>query len=168
MVFARGTVPCDVLFIGEAPGKSEDVAGLPFWGPSGEKLDWIVRRSVAPFGLTWAMTNMVCCIPRKGAKTEKPPPEAIDACTPRLQEFVAIAEPRLIVCVGATARDMLSPDYLHTVRFERQIPQCHITHPGYIIKQPVAQQGLLLQQATVAIINALEDYSLIGPAEEGT
>lgn len=43
VVLARGSVPCDILFIGEAPGESEDCLGQPFVGPAGQLLDRIVR-----------------------------------------------------------------------------------------------------------------------------
>lgn len=42
----RGKVPCDVLFVGEAPGKSEDVLGKPFVGPAGQLLDRIVADAI--------------------------------------------------------------------------------------------------------------------------
>jgi uracil-DNA glycosylase len=72
VVLARGRVPCDVLFIGEAPGASEDVLGLPFVGPAGHMLDYIIERSIGEHnelrkekglpGLRVAMTNLVCCM----------------------------------------------------------------------------------------------------------
>lgn len=43
---ARGTVPCDVLFVGEAPGPSEDAIGQPFVGPAGKLLDQIIERAL--------------------------------------------------------------------------------------------------------------------------
>jgi uracil-DNA glycosylase len=54
VVLARGTLPCDVLFIGEGPGVSEDVTGRPFVGPAGSLLDHIVNTALAPEGTpTW-------------------------------------------------------------------------------------------------------------------
>lgn len=44
----RGSLPCDVLFVGEAPGESEDVLGKPFVGPAGHLFDHIVKRSLPP------------------------------------------------------------------------------------------------------------------------
>jgi len=43
----RGTVPCDLLFVGEAPGSSEDVIGRPFVGPAGQLLDEICKRALS-------------------------------------------------------------------------------------------------------------------------
>lgn len=86
VVLARGRVPCDVLFIGEAPGVSEDILNKPFVGPAGKLLDSIVEKAWekageevdtggsdpqgkfisgwAPSQATWCMTNLICCIPR--------------------------------------------------------------------------------------------------------
>lgn len=46
IVLARGTVPCDVLFVGEAPGASEDALGQPFVGPAGHLLDQVIERAL--------------------------------------------------------------------------------------------------------------------------
>lgn len=124
---ARGTVPCDVLFIGEAPGASEDALGQPFKGPAGLLLDCrdedrpgIVQRAL-PSHLEWseetqanvwkvdvpcAFTNLVACFPRwaKSRGDNEPEVSEIKACTPRLVEFVRLCRPRLIVLVGTIAR----------------------------------------------------------------
>ena len=47
IVLARGTIPCDILMVGEAPGLSENSRGLPFDGPAGHRLDQIVAKVVA-------------------------------------------------------------------------------------------------------------------------
>jgi len=44
--FYRGAIPCDILCVGEAPGKSENVIGQPFIGPAGKLLDHILKRAV--------------------------------------------------------------------------------------------------------------------------
>jgi uracil-DNA glycosylase len=92
-VFARGKLPCDVLFLGEAPGESENALGIPFIGIAGKQLDKVVSKAV-PSSLRVAFSNMVSCIPREvsGAKAEQPSDEQIKACAPRLQEFVKIAD----------------------------------------------------------------------------
>lgn len=51
VVLARGALPCDVLFVGEAPGKSEDAVGAPFVGPAGQLLDAIVAGALGSLGL---------------------------------------------------------------------------------------------------------------------
>src|SRR5580698_7314382 len=104
VVLARGTIPAQILFIGEAPGQSEDVLGSPFKGPAGKLLDYIVANSI-PSQYSYAMTNIVACIPRgdDGDKVALPPEESIKACAPRLVEFVNLCKPQLIICVGSLA-----------------------------------------------------------------
>lgn len=48
VVLARGQIPAEVLFVGEAPGEAEDTLGKPFKGPAGQLLDHIIRRSEPP------------------------------------------------------------------------------------------------------------------------
>lgn len=161
VVIARGSVPCDVLFVGEAPGESEDVLGRPFCGPAGQLLDRIISdafaawpKSVADVGVirySYALTNIVACIPREddGGKAAEPDPAAIRACAERLQEFVAICRPKLIVRVGALATKWCKPPSGCSV--------CDIVHPAAILRANIAHQGLMVQRATVILTNALEE-----------
>jgi len=167
VVLARGTVPCDVLFVGEAPGDSEDVVGRPFCGPAGILMDHILKRGV-PAGIRVALTNLVCCLPKydnltgepsrkNGVKGEPGDPE-VEACSPRLKEFVEIAEPSLLVAVGNLARDWLDPDYRRGIKFGRKIPMVSIQHPAYIKRQNIAHQGLLVQKCVVQVRNAVLEH----------
>lgn len=117
IVLCRGRLPCDILFIGEAPGTSEDRQGEPFIGPAGGLLDQIVCEALrnlnladlspvypdwwktAPIRLGW--TNIICCIPKvEGVKAGEPPAWAVKACAPRLRQFLTVAKPKLVVMVG--------------------------------------------------------------------
>lgn len=110
IVLARGTVPCDVLFIGEAPGESEDVLGEPFVGPAGHLLDTIWVEALDAHGdePSWAMTNVLACMPRipgdgwteKYVTGDDIPTEYIEACSERLNDFVHLCDPKIIVLVG--------------------------------------------------------------------
>lgn len=164
VVLARGIVPCDLLFVGEAPGESEDALGRPFVGPAGKLLDRIVARALDDLGpFDRAYTNLVACVPREeeGAKAGQPPDEAVKACRPRLEEFLVLADRgqrlRLLVAVGALARDWLDPGYRHSVRLPRPLPQVALVHPAAILRANVAQQGLLIQRAVVTLRNAVEE-----------
>lgn len=154
---ARGTVPCDVLFIGQAPGASEDARGRPFDGPAGNLLDQIIGRALPP-EVTYALTNLVCCFPRnaKAEGSEEPEYNEILSCRPRLIEFVNIAQPRLIVCVGALAAEYV--DHSDTVRC------IDIIHPAAILRKdmPQAQKNMAAQRAIVILRNAVEDMLQVG------
>jgi uracil-DNA glycosylase family 4 len=165
VVLARGTLPCDVLFIGEAPGVSEDVTGRPFVGPAGSLLDHIVATALAPEGTptcTVAFTNLVGCMPHadpdSGATFREPTPDEIKACKPRLEDFIDLADPQLIVCVGALARDWLDEKRRYHVRTHRPVPMVDIPHPAAILRANVAQQSLLVQRCIVTIANAADAY----------
>ena len=157
IVLARGKIPCDILFIGEAPGVSEDVLGLPFIGPAGKLLDQIITRSV-PSSLRVALTNLVGCIPKEGGtKTGEPDDESILSCKPRLEEFIGIANPRLIVAVGNLSRTFLERGMRDSVRIPREVKVAGIVHPAFILRQNVANQGLQIQRCVVTIANAVEE-----------
>lgn len=191
-VICRGTVPCDVLLIGEAPGESENALGKPFIGPAGKLLDRIVRDALAPvplcatcglvrrndLGADWicnqgharrdghggrdvttAFTNLVCCIPREadGDKAAAPNDEDVECCRPRLEEFVRIASPRLVVAVGSLARDYLDPKLKGHVELPEGVRTVAIKHPAAILRSPTASQGLDVQRCVVQIRDAVLD-----------
>ena len=170
VVLGRGSIPCDILFVGEGPGEGENATGVPFIGPAGKLLDQIIIRSIGAENrsrvaegkqpLTWGLTNLVCCIPRDeedGGKANEPDDDQIGACKPRLQEFVGLCQPKLIVCVGRLAEDWLKPGYKWSIKFDRVIPLVRIDHPAYILRQNIAQQGYMAQRAAVTVANAVED-----------
>ncbi len=159
VVLARGKIPCDLVFIGEAPGESENVLGRPFVGPAGKLLDRIIERSV-PEEVSYALTNLVCCIPRDedGSKTSVPPDEAIEACASRLKQFVRLANPRLIIAVGQLPKDWLEEDQKYSITFHKKIPRVNIIHPAAILRANIAQQGLMIQRCIVNVSTGITRY----------
>lgn len=147
---ARGSLPATVIFVGEAPGMSEDAIGLPFVGPAGHRLDQIIAAAL-PADVTYALTNLVACFPREAKSRGENEPERneILECRPRLIEFVNIAKPRLIVCVGKLASQYITHD--------STIPCVDIDHPAYILRMPLAQQQMATQKCIVVLRNAVED-----------
>jgi uracil-DNA glycosylase family 4 len=182
----RGTLPCTVLFIGEAPGFNEDGAGSPFVGPAGKRLDahiaeaWRLTGSSA----TYALTNLIGCIPKAPAdeddpdgtkiKVEEPPEDAIQACSPRIDSLVRIAKPLAIVTVGKVANRevggqgrFLLPgqDWLPWLGTDGWIEFVSIMHPAFILRQNIGQQGLSDQKNIVALahlLHALGDRGRVG------
>lgn len=159
VVLARGKLPCDVLFVGEAPGKTEDILGSPFVGPAGKLLDQIIERAV-PKGVRYALTNLIACIPLDDnlEKITEPPIEAVEACTPRLLEIIEIASPKLVVCVGTEARDWLDQKYSRCIPCK--VPMVSVLHPAYILRANFVQQGLLAQKCIVTVGTALDDQGI--------
>lgn len=162
VVLARGQIPCDVLFIGEAPGESEDSLGQPFKGLAGRRLDIIVNDALAAFPkIRKAFTNLLACIPREEGirKAPKLDPESVLACAPRLAEFVRICDPSLIVAVGREAEDYIDPRYKHSLvnEFHKRITVVKIDHPAFILRLPPVHQPNAMQRCTVTIRDAVEE-----------
>lgn len=135
-VFARGTLPCDVLFIGEAPGKSEDVIGLPFVGPAGKVFEtWVDN---VPY--TWAVTNLVSCRPtvaESGPNRQPTEAEQVN-CQPRLSEFIKLAKPRAIVFLGKLAENSwvgVSWNLSEIVAPDVGVPYLVLRHPAYVLRR---------------------------------
>ena len=174
VVLARGSVPCEILFIGEAPGFSEDALGRPFVGPAGQLLDDIIRHA-SPHCLEQrevngmliptyiperriAFTNLVCCIPKgkDGSKTAEPDHDDIMACQSRLYEFVSLCQPRMIVTVGKLAEEYVGGPYKSALRVPAGIKVVRIMHPAAILRTVTANQSLLRQKCIVQITKALQ------------
>lgn len=158
VVLCRGKLPCDVLFVGEAPGAAEDVLGRPFVGPAGKLLDWQIQEAqdAAGSSLRMAFTNLIACIPldASGRKTVEPPKDSIAACKPRLQEMVSIARPRALVMVGKLSQKMCPKNI--DWDFEAS---ADIIHPAAILRADLSQQGLANQKVTVTLRDLFEELT---------
>jgi uracil-DNA glycosylase len=98
------------MFVGEQPGDAEDLAGHPFVGPAGKLLD----RALADAGIERQVvyvTNVVKHFkwePRGKRRIHaKPNAGEISACRPWLETEIALLQPRVLVCLGATAAQAL-------------------------------------------------------------
>lgn len=161
---ARGSIPADILLVGEAPGPSEDVLGLPFCGPAGQLLDSMIvkagwqRTVVGGKPMRWCCSNLCGCIPKgeDGVKFTEPDDSQIEQCKPRLIELVGIVDPKLIVCVGKLATDWLEPGQKHSIKLGKKVPQISVKHPSWLLRCPDAQRGLEIQRCVIALKNAAE------------
>jgi uracil-DNA glycosylase family 4 len=172
-VFARGSLPCDVLLCGEAPGESENSLLVPFIGVAGKLLDQVVAQAtwaletVPDASLeagsrpwTWAMTNVVACIPRtEDGGYDEPSDEQIRSCQPRLEEMIRIAAPRIIVRVGKVAQDWIDGPggYKHALRPAPGIKLISFEHPARILRMSEAQKGLAIQRCVVTLVTTLRE-----------
>ena len=154
VVLARGKIPCDVLFIGEAPGESEDVLGQPFVGPAGKLLDRLIGQSEAG-DLKIAYTNVIGCFPRnvgednRNVKFTQPPKEAVKACRERLLDFVDIVKPKAVVFAGKFAWD--SSRTVVSERLSESAKMVMISHPAAILRAEEARRGIAEHQVRVIL-----------------
>lgn len=151
VVLARGKIPSPILFIGEAPGDSEDVIGKPFVGPAGQLLDSIIEQAIDG-QYDYALTNLVACIPKFDGTKGEPEKEHIEACRERLLEFIEMAKPRLLVLVGT-----LASKWVPTSSEVRDIARIRIPHPAFILRMNIAARPLEIKRAVATIAEAIED-----------
>ncbi len=103
IVWIRGTSDkdVDIVLIGEAPGKDEDLSGRPFVGRAGKVLDkWIEEAELT----NYAIVNIVKCRPPENRVPSK---AEIRACFPHLIRQLQELKPKLIIALGRTAMSIL-------------------------------------------------------------
>ena len=142
-VFADGTPAGRVMFIGEAPGRDEDRVGKPFVGRAGQLLD----KMLGSVGLNRAsncyITNVINWRP---PENRDPAPEEAAMCLPFLRRHIELADPSVIVLLGAVAARhvigitdgiMKSRGRWMEYRLgERMVPLLLTLHPAYLLRQP--------------------------------
>jgi uracil-DNA glycosylase len=109
-VFGEGTARAEVMLVGEQPGGKEDLAGRPFVGPAGQLLD----RALEEAGIDRAQTYVTNAVKHfkwqaRGKRRihQKPTWSEQMACRPWLEAELAVVQPRVLVCLGATASQSL-------------------------------------------------------------
>lgn len=154
VVLYRGSIPCDILFIGEAPGQSEDILAKPFIGPAGKLLDFIIKEALDSYNLTYGITNLVGCIPKdeNNEKVHEPDKECIMTCSSRLSELYKIAKPKAIICVGGLAKKYLITNIKKfQVDIPEQTPREAITHPSAILRAQDIDQSSMVKRCVIII-----------------
>lgn len=139
VVFGVGNPDAELLFIGEAPGENEDLQGEPFVGRAGQLLDLYLNGIGLDRGENIYIANILKCRP---PKNRDPKPEETQACLPWLRELTKIMRPKIIVCVGRIAAQVIiSPDFRvtkeHGVFFNRNGTLLMGTfHPAALLRDP--------------------------------
>ena len=137
-VFGAGNPDADVVFIGEAPGRDEDIQGEPFVGRSGQLLTKIM--SAIGYGRDDVfICNILKCRPPNNRDPQR---EEVVACEPHLKRQLAILNPRVICCLGrVAAQTLLGTDaslkrLRETVHFYEGIPVMATYHPAALLRNP--------------------------------
>jgi DNA polymerase len=143
VVFGEGDPHADLLFIGEAPGATEDSSGKPFVGRSGELLTKMIENVLQISRSDVYITNIVKCRP---PNNQVPTPTQAHTCQPYLLKQIELIKPKLIVTLGATAYHYLTGDEtsitkirgtLHKQKGYTIIPTYH---PSYLLRNPSAKK----------------------------
>lgn len=150
IVFGVGDPHARVMFIGEGPGRNEDLQGEPFVGAAGHKLDALLGLA----GLTREeiyIANVVKCRP---PGNRNPKPAEIEACAPFLREQIRSIWPDVLVCLGNFASQWVLRTEKGVTRLRGQLYQtghfvvCPTFHPAACIYhsdwQPLLESDLLM------------------------
>ena len=97
VVFGVGSPTSDLLFIGEGPGREEDLLGEPFVGRSGKLLDKLVSEEMGLDRSQFYIANVVKCRP---PNNRDPKPDEIAACRPWLAQQLDLIDPKVVVTLG--------------------------------------------------------------------
>ncbi len=103
LVFAAGNPEARVMFVGEAPGRDEDIAGMPFVGRSGKLLDLMM----AAIGLDRTRAYIANVVPWRPPGNRTPTPQETAICLPFIRRQIELADPDILVCLGQPATQTL-------------------------------------------------------------
>lgn len=144
-VFGVGDPAARWLFVGEGPGREEDLQGLPFVGPAGKLLDNMLAAMGLRRGDNAFIANVVKCRPTDpSGKDRAPTLQEMAACMPYLERQIALIQPSIVVALGKTAGlALLKCDPATPVARMRgvvhrlgSLPLVVTYHPAYLLRMP--------------------------------
>jgi DNA polymerase len=146
LVFSDGNPAARVMLVGEAPGRDEDIQGLPFVGRSGQLLD----RMLAAIGLDRTSVYIANVVPWRPPGNRTPTPQETAACRPFILRQIELADPDFLVCLGAPSAAELLNNTQGILRFRgqwrdfdtgrRTIRALATLHPAYLLRQPLQKR----------------------------
>ena len=137
VVFGDGVDTAKIVFIGEAPGESEDLSGLPFVGRSGKLLDEMCESVGLSRKTNIYIANTVKCRP---PQNRDPLFEERRACAHWLKSQLTIMRPKIIVCVGRiAAQEIIGADFAISKQHGQFFPHgkmllTAVYHPAAILR----------------------------------
>lgn len=151
VVFGAGNYRADLLFVGEAPGRDEDLQGLPFVGRAGQLLTKIIE-SIGMDRKQVFICNVLKCRP---PGNRQPHPEEIINCEPYLKAQIALIRPKIICALGTfAARTLLKTE--ETIsrlrgRFHEYegIRVLCTFHPAYLLRNPAEKRKVWEDMKTI-------------------
>lgn len=146
LVFADGNPEADIMLVGEAPGRDEDIQGLPFVGRSGQLLD----RMLAGIGLDRTNVYITNVLPWRPPGNRQPTPVEQAMCAPFIERHIELVAPKHLMLVGGvSAKQMLeTTSGIMKLRgkwgsvhiSDNAIPALPIFHPAYLLRQPAQKR----------------------------
>jgi uracil-DNA glycosylase len=146
LVFADGNPQGRVMFVGEAPGRDEDIEGLPFVGRSGKLLDLMM----AAIGLDRTQVYIANIVPWRPPGNRTPTPQESAICLPFLLRQIELANPDVLVCMGNPSTQTLlgTRDGINKTRGRwfpfhtgsRDIRAIATFHPAFLLRSPLQKR----------------------------
>jgi uracil-DNA glycosylase family 4 len=149
LVFGDGNPDAEVMFVGEAPGREEDIAGEPFVGKSGQ----LLNRMLASIGLERENVRVTNAVPWRPPGNRPPTPIETEMCLPFIARQIELVRPKILVCLGSpAAKVILKTDegilrlrgtwhaYAFGLLPEETIPTLPMLHPAYLLRQPAQKK----------------------------
>ncbi len=144
VVFGVGNPNADLMFIGEAPGRDEDLKGEPFVGRAGQLLTDIIKAMKLTRDDVY-IANVIKCRP---PENRNPEPDELDECRPFIRRQVELIKPKVIVTLGRFGLQSLTGKgySISSVRGQwldydgiRLMPTYH---PAYLLRNPAAKKDV--------------------------
>ncbi len=138
-VFADGTGPARIMFVGEAPGADEDAQGVPFVGRAGQLLTKMIENGMGISRREVYIANVVKCRP---PENRNPEPAEIAACRGYLETQIDLVRPEVLVALGNFAAKFLlgTEEGIMKIRGRwgeyRGVPVMPTFHPSFLLRQP--------------------------------
>ncbi len=138
LVFGTGNPEADIVFVGEAPGRDEDIKGEPFVGRAGQ----LLTKIIVAMGLAREdvyICNVIKCRP---PQNRNPLPVEVTTCKPFLLRQIEVISPRVICALGSFAAQTLLETDIRISRLRGHfhdlygIPLMPTYHPSYLLRNP--------------------------------
>jgi uracil-DNA glycosylase family 4 len=146
LVFADGNPQSRVMLVGEAPGRDEDIEGLPFVGRSGKLLD----RMLAAIGLDRTQVYIANIVPWRPPGNRTPTPQESQICLPFILRQIELSDPDILVCLGGPSAQTLlgTKDGITKTRGRwftfnagsREIRAMPTFHPAFLLRSPLQKR----------------------------
>jgi DNA polymerase len=139
LVFGVGNPDADLMFIGEGPGRDEDLQGEPFVGRAGQLLTEIITKGMRLRREDVYIANVVKCRP---PENRNPEPDEIATCEPFLLRQIELVKPRVVVALGKFAAQTLLRSSTPITRLRGVWHDYHgiklmpTLHPAYLLRNP--------------------------------
>lgn len=151
LVFGEGNPEAELVFVGEAPGESEDLAGRPFVGKAGEKLDEMIRA----MGLSREEVYIANVLKSRPPENRTPLAQEMERCGPYLLAQLAIIRPKAIVTLGGPATKLILQSELGITRLRGVMREVTLGaadgHPYTVPVMPTFHPAYLLRNYTVEV-----------------